>query len=194
MDKSFLFLALKMALYRGNSIKITLKGVTETVKIIDYHESKIILTLPRQEVQLEDIVNIELFYNGNYKILGRCTAVDEKYITLEVKNDVQYTTKRKNFRIPVFFTVIIDGQFRGTLVDFNVDRLVAVVAYSNLKLRGESIKLKFMGKNDIMISVKIISKRDEIFNLERYIIQFEESEENSKVQSVFQTIVDYFKT
>jgi archaellum component FlaF (FlaF/FlaG flagellin family) len=71
---------------------------------------------------------------------------------------------------------------------------VAVVAYSNLKLRGESIKLKFMGKNDIMISGKIISKRDEIFNLERYIIQFEESEENSKVQSVFQTIVDYFKT
>ena len=187
MEKDFIFIVLKLALHRGNFIDIKSKNGTLKTKIAEFKGNKLTVIKKDFEVKKDEIINIEIFYNGLFKLIGKCTNITSDYITLNIENDFQYITKRRNFRIPIFLPVLINEKYKGILVDFNGKNIVGITLFSNLISKTEKINIKFLNIDGIIMMGEIILKRDEIFNLERLVVKLDEKESESTIR-VFQKV------
>ncbi|BBE31306.1 hypothetical protein OSSY52_14470 [Tepiditoga spiralis] len=187
MEKDFIFIVLKLALHRGNFIDIKSKTEEIKTKIVEFKNNKLTVIKKSLDVKIDEIINIEIFYNGLFKLIGKCVKVTDDYITFNIENDFQYITKRRNFRIPIFLPVIINEKYKGVLVDFNGKNIISITLFSNLINKSEKINIKFLNINGIIMIGEIILKRDEIFNLERIVVKLDEKESSSTIE-IFQKV------
>lgn len=190
MEKDFIFVVLKLALHRGNYVEISTRNGREKTKIIDYQKN--ILTVLNTELKIEknDNIIIEIFYNGIFKLNGNVSSYNEDYLKIKLLNDFQYVTKRRNFRIPSFLPVRINETDRGILVDFNKNNSIGLVIFSNLYKKGDKINIKILNTDEVLADCVVIAKRDEIFNLERLIVNIPEKE--NYVTEKFNKIFDAY--
>lgn len=190
MEKDFIFVVLKLALHRGNYVEISTRNGREKTKIIDYQKN--ILTVLNTELKIEknDNIIIEIFYNGIFKLNGNVSSYNEDYLKIKLLNDFQYVTKRRNFRIPSFLPVRINETDRGILVDFNKNNSIGLVIFSNMYKKGDKINIKILNTDEVLADCVVIAKRDEIFNLERLIVNIPEKE--NYVTEKFNKIFDAY--
>ncbi|MDN5342278.1 hypothetical protein OF820_01880 [Oceanotoga sp. DSM 15011] len=191
MKKEFIYIILKLALSKGNSLSIQHKMKRYSTKIIKYINNKILIINPESDMQINDIINIEIEYNGTFKMLGKVTEIKETNITIELKKDFQYITKRQSFRLPLFYPIIINDEYKGIILDFNKNNYIAITSTENNFNIEDEIKIKLISVNDIIIKGKIEKIRDEIFNFKRYIIKFEDSENTDAINFFNKIISNY---
>ena len=190
MRKEFIYILLKLSLYRGNTIEFFSKNFNGKTKIINFNKLEIHLVKPKADFTINDIINLEVYCNGVFKLSGNIVNITEEALKVKLKTDFQYISKRKDFRVPVMLPVIIDEKYRGVILDYNKKNIFSVLIFSNTKINNEKVNIKIKNDENLKLSGKVLFKRDEIFNLEKYIIQIEESSE--KLKKILTDIYEYY--
>ena len=75
-------------------------------------------------------------------------------------------------------------------MDFNKNNSIGLVIFSNLYKKGDKINIKILNTDEVLADCVVIAKRDEIFNLERLIVNIPEKE--NYVTEKFNKIFDAY--
>jgi hypothetical protein len=169
MKNEIIYIILKLALSRGNLIKVRSKQFLDEARIISYKNKRLKIVKPTFDVNENDNLLLDIVYNGTFKLNGVCVDKNEHDITLKIKEDFQYITKRKDFRIPLFIPIIINDKINAVLVD--------------------SIKTKNI--DDIILEGKCEKVRDELFNMERVVVKVN-SKNSQKAIEMFNKLIEYY--
>ena len=191
MKNEIIYIILKLALSRGNLISIRGKQYSDESRIISYNNKKLKIVKPNFQVNKNDNLLLDIQYNGTFKMNGVCIDKNEHDITLQIKEDFQYITKRKNFRIPLFIPLIINEKINGVLLDFNSSNYIALSTFKGDIKYGDKISIKTKNIDDIMLEGKCENIRDELFNMERVVVKID-PKNSKKAIEMFNKLIEYY--
>jgi hypothetical protein len=191
MKNEIIYIILKLALSRGSLIKVRSKQFLDEARIISYKNKRLKIVKPTFDVNENDNLLLDIVYNGTFKLNGVCVDKNEHDITLKIKEDFQYITKRKDFRIPLFIPIIINDKINAVLVDFNSSNYLALLAFKGEIKYGDLISIKTKNIDDIILEGKCEKVRDELFNMERVVVKVN-SKNSQKAIEMFNKLIEYY--
>lgn len=191
MKNEIIYIILKLALSRGNLISVRSRQYLDETRIIFYKNKHLKIVKPNFDVNKNDNLLLDIAYNGTFKLNGLCTDKNDHDITLKIKEDFQYITKRKNFRIPLFIPTIINDKINGVLLDFNSSNYLALSTFKGEIKYGDEISIKMKNIDDIILKGKCENIRDELFNMERVIVKLD-SKNSKKAVEIFNKLMEYY--
>lgn len=191
MKNEIIYIILKLALSRGNLISVRGKQFSDESRIISYRNKKLKIVNPNFEVNKNDNLLLDINYNGSFKMNGVCIDKNEHDITLQIKEDFQYITKRKTFRIPLFIPVQLNEKIDAILLDYNASNYLALSTFKGEVKYGDRLSIKSKNIDDIIIEGKCENIRDELFNIERVIVKID-SKQSQKAIEVFNKLIEFY--
>ncbi len=191
MKNEIIYIILKLALSRGNSVNVRGKQFSDESRIISYKEKKLKIVTPSFQVNKNDNLLLDIEYNGTFKMNGICIDKNEHDITLQIKEDFQYITKRKNFRIPLFLSLKVNEKIDAVLLDYNSSNYLALSTFKGEIKYGDEVSIKSKNIDDIMIIGKCENVRDELFNMERIVVKVD-SKNSQKAIEMFNKLIEFY--
>lgn len=192
MKTEFIYIILKLSMYKGNIINLITSNFNGKLKIINFHENILLLVRPdNYKFEINELVRMEIFNNGIFKMSGTIINLTEDNIKIKLKNDFQYVTKRKDFRLPLLIPISINDSHKGILIDYNKKRMIGVLTFSDVNFEKNSeVDIKVNSNDKLSMIGQVFIKRDEIFNLKRYIIKLKHEDE--ELREIFDNIYNYY--